>query len=58
MCYFESQILDFRGEFLSFGGQEKYFLVSILISICPNKTCKTFENRSADKVFMAKINFE
>ena len=29
MCDFYSQILDFRGEFLSFGGQEKYFLVSI-----------------------------
>ena len=25
MCDFLSQILDFRGEFLSFGGQEQYF---------------------------------
>ena len=23
-----------------------------------NKTCKNFENRSTDKVFMAKMNFE
>ena len=58
MCDFLSQVLDFRGEFLSFGGQEKYFHVSIQISICPNKTCKNFENRSTDKVFMAKMNFE
>ena len=36
----------------------EYFLVSILISIGPNKTCNNFENRSTDKVFMAKINFE
>ena len=42
---------------MSFGGQEKYFLVSILISIC-NKTCKKFENRSTDKVIMAKMKFE
>ena len=28
------------------------------ISICPNKTCKNFENRSTDKVFMVKMNFE
>ena len=44
----------FRGEFLSVGGQEEYFLVSIKILICPNRTCK---NRSTDKVVMAKMNF-
>ena len=34
-----------------------FFLDSIKISICPNRTCKTFENRSKHKVFMAKMNF-
>ena len=58
MCDLSSLLLDFRGEFLSVGGQEKYFLVSIKISFCPNKTCKNFENRSADKKFMAKMNIE
>ena len=57
MCDFSCLILDFRGEFLSVGGEEKYFLDSIKISICPNRTCKHFENGSTDKVFMAKMNF-
>ena len=44
--------------FLIVGGQEKYFHVSIQVSICRNRTFKDFENRSTDDGFMAKINFE
>ena len=58
MCKIWRQILNFWGEFFTVGGQEKYFLVSITISICRNMTCKNFENRSTDNVFMAKMNFE
>ena len=31
--------------------------VSIQISICPNKTCKNFENRSTDEVFYGQNEF-
>ena len=54
MCKICCQILNFGVEFFTVGGQENYFLVSI----CRNRTCKTFENRSTDNVFMAKMNFE
>ena len=34
------------------------FIISISILICRNRTCKTFEDRSTDKNFKAKISFE
>ena len=37
---------------------ERYFHVKILILFCPNRTCKNFENRSTDKVLMAKMNLD
>ena len=36
----------------------KIFLISILILICPIRTCQIFENQSIDKAFMAKVNIE
>ena len=44
-------------EVLSGGGQEKYFHDSLEISICSNRTRKTFENWSTDKVFIVNRNF-
>ena len=32
--------------------------VKILILLFLNRTCANFENRSADKVLIAKMNFE
>ena len=52
----DSMILNFSGKFFTVGGQEKYFLVKIWISICRNRTCKKFENRSTDNIFIAEIN--
>ena len=46
----------FHRKFLYGGQQENYFHVKILILVCPNRTCKNFENRRT--VFMAKMNFE
>ena len=38
-------IMVFRRKF-SYGGRQKnYFPVKILILVCPNRTCKNFENR-------------
>ena len=54
MCDSKCLILVFREEFMSVGGQEEYFLVSIKILVCPYRTCK---NWLTDKVFMAKMNF-
>ena len=48
----------FGGEFLSFGGREKRFLVGIWISVCPNSTFKSFEGRSTDEVFVTGMSFE
>ena len=28
-----------------------------MILVCPNRTCKNFENRLTNKVFMAKMDF-
>ena len=36
----------------------KYFHIETLVSVFPNMTCKYFENRRTDKVFIAKMNFE
>ena len=36
-------------------GRKKYYLISIFTLICLNRKCKIFENRSTDKVFMAKM---
>ena len=38
--------------------EESYFHMKILVLVCPNRTCKNFENRSADEVLLAKMNFE
>ena len=38
-------IMVFRRKFLYGGRQKKYFHVKILIIVCPNRTCKNFENR-------------
>ena len=48
---------DFLREYLTAGRQGKYFLFCIWISICRNRTCKFFENRSKINVFMAKMNY-
>ena len=44
---------------------ENYFHVRILIlvypnrtCVCPNRTCKKFENQTADEVLLAKMNFK
>ena len=39
-------MLNFWRDFLTDGGQERYFLVSIWVSVCRNRTCKNFENGS------------
>ena len=49
--------MAFRRNFVCGGRQESYFHIKILM-LCPDKTCKTFENRLADKVLMARMNFE
>ena len=51
-------IMVFHRKFLNWGRQKIYFHVKILILVCPNRTCKNFENRLTNKVFMAKINFD
>ena len=33
-------------------------VISMSKAVCPNRTCKNFENRFTDKVLMAKMNFE
>ena len=38
-------IMVFRRKFLYGGRQKNYFNVKILILVCPNRTCKIFENR-------------
>ena len=52
------QIMNFWREFLTAGRQEKCFQFSSWISICCNRTCKNFENRSKTNVFMSEMNFE
>ena len=49
--------MSFWSEFFTFGGQEKCFIVSIMISIRCNMTRKIFENRSADNISIAKMSF-
>ena len=47
---------DFFTEFSTVEGQEKYFLVSIKILTCCNRTCKNSENQSKNNI--AKMSFE
>ena len=51
-------IIVYRKTFLYGGRQENYFHIKILILVCPNWTCKKFENQWTDKVFILKMNFE
>ena len=51
-------IMVFRRKILCGGRSESYFHDEILILVCPNRTCKIFENRPANKVLMAEMNFE
>ena len=46
MCKNCPQIMIFLREFFTAGRQGKCFLFSSLISICRNRTCKIFGNRS------------
>ena len=52
------QIMNFWREFLTVRRQGKSFQFGSWISICRNRTCKNFENRSKTNVFMSKKNFE
>ena len=38
-------IMVFLRNFLYWGRQKNYFHVKILILVCPNRTCKNFENQ-------------
>ena len=49
------RFLIFGENFLLLEGRKSIFFSA---SICRNRTCKFFENRSTDNVFMAKMNFE
>ena len=51
-------IISFRRKFLCGRRQISYLHIKVLIFVCPNRTCKTFENRSADTVLTANLNFE
>ena len=51
-------VMVFNRKFLCGGQMQSYLHVKILIIVCPNRICKNFENMPADKVFMAKMNFE
>ena len=53
-----TSVNEFWREFLTAGRQRKYFLFSIWISICHNRTGKHFENRSKKLNFIAKMNFK
>ena len=50
--------MNYWREFSTVGGQEKYFLVSIKISLYCNGAFKKFENRPMDNIILAKMNFE
>ena len=48
---------EFLARIFDCWGAGKMFLFCNWISICRNRTCKNFENRSKTNVFMAKIIF-